>query len=69
MADKQFLQDVKGACVALICINAIIGPLVKYVYGYDNVHWMLVGPRMLFALLAGALLIGILMYERRHPHG
>jgi hypothetical protein len=59
------IKDAKALCVAIVILNGLVGPAVKFGFGYENVHWVLVWPRILLALGAGGLWVSLFLYERR----
>lgn len=50
-------EQLKTICWAVIILNGLVGPVIKLVIGYENVPSILVGPRMVLALLCGAVLV------------
>ena len=56
-------ENIRTGCIALICVNGVAGPIIKFGYGYENVPWVLVGPRMVFVLAAAVLLLVMIALE------
>jgi hypothetical protein len=57
------LRDAKTACWLIVMLNGVAGPIVKLGFGYENVPYLLVWPRMWFAFGIGAFLAGLYLGE------
>jgi hypothetical protein len=61
------LRNLNSLCWGIIVVNGIAGPIIKFGIGYENVPWVLVGPRMIFTLAAAAVLVGLFLHEQFGP--
>lgn len=64
------LETIRNLLWAWIVLNMFVGVTVKFGIGYENVHWILVGPRMVFSVIVMVALTGFYLYQwgsRRAP--